>query len=133
MTGDENVEPAGYLTSELLSRAGFRHAFFTRQGGVSEGAFGSLNFSVAAGDDAARVAENLRRAGRALGVDPQRIYFLSQVHGRAVELADAAETREAFVRREGDIVVGELPSLACAVRSCCSMRSTSTVSPGTGR
>jgi YfiH family protein len=117
MTGDENVESAGYLTSALLSRAGFRHAFFTRQGGVSEGAFGSLNFSVAAGDDAARVTENLRRAGRALGVDPERIYFLSQVHGRAVELADAAETRDAFLRREGDIVVGELPSLACAVRS----------------
>lgn len=117
MTGDDSFEPPQYLTSELLSRAGFRHAFFTRQGGVSEGTFASLNFSVASGDDPTCVAENLRRAGRALGVDPEHIYFLSQVHGRAVELADGSETREAFVRREGDIVVGTLPSLACAVRS----------------
>jgi YfiH family protein len=117
MTGAEAAQSARYLTSELLSRAGFRHAFFTRQGGVSEGAFGSLNFSVAVGDDASRVAENLRRAGRALGVAPERIYFLSQVHGRAVELAVGTEASDAFVRREGDIVVGESPSIACAVRS----------------
>lgn len=117
MTLHDSSEPPMYLTSELLSRAGFRHAFFTRQGGVSEGAFASLNFSVAAGDDAARVAENLRRAGRALGVDAERIYFLSQVHGRAVELSDGSESRESFLHREGDIVVGSLPTLACAVRS----------------
>ncbi|HWA75809.1 MAG TPA: peptidoglycan editing factor PgeF [Polyangiaceae bacterium] len=114
MTPSDSAE---YLTSPLLSRAGFRHAFFTRRGGVSEGAFRSLNFSIAAGDDPDRVAENLVRAGRALGVDPTRIFFLSQVHGRAVAHADGSEARDSFVRREGDIVVGSLPNLACAVRS----------------
>jgi polyphenol oxidase len=110
-------DSAEYLTSPLLSRAGFRHAFFTRRGGVSEGAFRSLNFSVSAGDDPARVAENLFRAGHALGVDAERIYFLSQVHGRAVECADGSEPRDAFVLRQGDIVVGARSNLACAVRS----------------
>jgi YfiH family protein len=106
-----------YLTSELLARSGFRHAFFTRQGGVSEGAFASLNFSVAVGDEPARVSENLRRAGQALAIDCERIFFLSQVHGREVAVADGSESRDAFVQREGDAVIGELPSLACAVRS----------------
>ena len=114
VTSDDSAE---YLTSPLLSRAGFRHAFFTRRGGASEGAFSSLNFSVAAGDQPVHVAENLRRAGRALSVDPDRIYFLSQVHGRNVECADGGEAPHAFVRREGDIVVGSAPTLACAVRS----------------
>ena len=117
MTGQEAQATAPHLISELLSRAGFRHAFFTRQGGVSEGAFASLNFSIAAGDVADHVAENLRRAGRALDVDPERIYLLSQVHGRAVQLANGDEPHETFVRREGDIVVGESPSLACGVRT----------------
>lgn len=117
MTPNDSRVPAEYLTSPLLSRAGFRHAFFTRRGGVSEGAFASLNFSVAAGDQPAHVAENLRRAGLALGVDAERIYFLSQVHGRAVELADGNQPPEAFVRREGDVVIGSVPTLACAVRS----------------
>lgn len=105
------------LTSELLNRSGFRHAFFTRQGGVSEGTFASLNFSVAVGDETEHVSENLRRAGQALAIDSERIYFLSQVHGREVALADGAESRDAFLRREGDVVVSDLPSLACAVRS----------------
>ena len=36
------------LRSRLLERAGFRHGFSTRRGGVSEGPFASLNLGVAA-------------------------------------------------------------------------------------
>src|SRR5688572_10183143 len=70
------------LESPLLGRAGFRHAFFTRNGGVSEGPYRSLSFSLAVGDEPGNVAENLRRAAGALGVPSERIYYLSQVHGR---------------------------------------------------
>ena len=75
-------EPAGHHLSALLTRAGFRHAFFTRRGGASEGPFESLSFSTAVGDRAEHVEENLRRAGAVLGVAPERIVYLSQVHGR---------------------------------------------------
>ena len=36
--------PAEFLESALLSRAGFRHAFFTRRGGHSPPPFDSLHF-----------------------------------------------------------------------------------------
>jgi YfiH family protein len=106
-----------HLTSPVLGRAGFRHAFFTRSGGVSSGPFASLNFSVAVGDDPENVSENLRRACLALGVAPGQIYFASQVHGVAVELAEPHVRFEDFVCREADIVVGRSPELACGVRS----------------
>jgi YfiH family protein len=106
-----------YLESSLLTRAGFRHAFFTRTGGVSENEFASLNFSVAVGDAPENVDENLQRAARALGVLPEHLYFASQVHGAVAEFADESESFDTFVRREADIVFGRSPKIACGVRT----------------
>lgn len=108
---------ADALTSPLLSMAGFRHAFFTRRGGVSDAAYRSLNFSVTVGDSEANVAQNLERGARVLGVAPERIYFLSQVHGNVVRRVTAADDRDLVLRAEGDAVLAERGELACAVRS----------------
>lgn len=108
---------AHHLTSELLSRAGFQHAFFTRRGGVSEGPFESLNFSISVGDEPGRVQENLERAAEILNVESGRVYFASQVHGCEALLADSSLNREQFLLREADAVIGLDGGLACAVRS----------------
>lgn len=108
---------ADCLESSLLLAAGFRHAFFTRGGGVSSGPFTSLNFSVGVGDEAQLVEENLRRAAERLGVDAERLYFLSQVHGREVREVDGSEPSRAVLELEGDVVVSATPGMACAVRS----------------
>ncbi len=117
MSSAAGTNSTGYLTSELLTRAGFRHAFFTREGGVSEGPFASLNFSASVGDDPARVRENVRRAAVVVGVDPAKIYYLSQIHGTVAQHASPASESDEFVKREGDIVVGDSPEIACGVRS----------------
>lgn len=101
----------------MLARAGFRHAFFTRQGGASEGPFESLSFSTAVGDDPAAVDENLRRAGALLGVDAARILFLSQVHGRVVHFYDGPELRQNTITLEGDAIGGRDRTTAYGVRS----------------
>jgi YfiH family protein len=108
---------AEYLESGLLRRAGFRHAFFTRRGGVSAGPYASLNFSVAVGDEPARVGRNLELAGAALGVQAQKVHFVSQVHGAVVVDVDGTAGRDEVLKREGDAVIGRAPGLACGVRS----------------
>lgn len=104
-------------TSPLLTRAGFRHAFFTRHGGVSSGKYASLNFSSAAEDTLDNVAENLRRAASALGVSSEHLYFLSQVHGSVVHQLTASSDREQVLRREGDALMSLDPRVACGVRT----------------
>jgi YfiH family protein len=108
---------AHYLKSQLLERAGFRHAFFTRLGGVSEGPYASLNFSITVGDTPQNVNENLARAARALAVAPERLYFLSQVHGSDVREIHGTEARDDVLRIEGDALVGRSESAACGVRT----------------
>jgi polyphenol oxidase len=113
----ESSVAAEYLESALLSRAGFRHAFFTRAGGVSTGPYESLSFSVAVGDSPENVVRNLERAATVLGVPAGRIYFLSQVHGTATLTVDGREPRERVLEREGDAVLSSVSDLACGVRS----------------
>jgi polyphenol oxidase len=108
---------AEFLESVLLRDAGFRHAFFTRNGGVSAGAYASLSFSVAAGDSVTNVRQNLERAGTELGVNPESIHFLSQVHGRTTRVLVGGEKQTNVIELEGDALISEAANLACAVRS----------------
>ena len=54
--------------ASLSALAGIRHAFFTRDGGVSDGIYASLNGGPGSDDAPARVAENRGRMAAALGV-----------------------------------------------------------------
>ncbi|HXK16744.1 MAG TPA: polyphenol oxidase family protein, partial [Polyangiaceae bacterium] len=110
------AEP-GHQQSPILARAGFRHAFFTRLGGASEGPFESLSFSTAVGDDPSHVDENLRRAGALLGVEAERILYLSQVHGREARFYASAELRANLITLEGDAIGGSETRNAYGVRS----------------
>jgi polyphenol oxidase len=114
-----NTRPASssHHQSRLLLQAGFRHAFFTRQGGASQGPFESLSFSTAVGDDPSHVEENLRRAGALLGVEAARVLYLSQVHGHVARFYRTPEERADLITLEGDSIGGAEPSCAYAVRS----------------
>lgn len=63
-------------------------AFSGRQGGVSTGAFASLNLGLTTGDDRAAVAENRRRLCAAVGANPARTVQNHQVHGTMVRIAE---------------------------------------------
>ena len=67
-----------YYTSTLFEKYGVIHGFFTRRGGVSVGAFSSLNVSTAWKDkngdcdSPKNVSENYRLALSCLGTTPER-------------------------------------------------------------
>jgi len=78
------------FTSPLLSAIpGLRHAFFTRDGGVSEGIYAGLNGGLGSNDDPAHVAENRRRMAAEMGVDPLHFLTAYQVHSPDVAVATA--------------------------------------------
>lgn len=56
----------------------------TRDGGVSQGAYGSLNLGLHVGDEPSHVIENRRRAAAAVGLTLGDLVFCNQAHGRAV-------------------------------------------------
>lgn len=74
--------------SPLLSAIpGLRHAFFSREGGVSEGLYASLNGGLGSNDDPAHVTENRRRMAEQLGVPSAQLISVHQVHSPDVVVA----------------------------------------------
>ena len=100
---------------ELSACPRIRHAFFTRQGGASGGIYESLNGGVGSADDPAAVAENRARMAGALGVAPERLLSLYQIHSADVVLADAPWAPAD--RPKADAIVTRTPGLALAVAS----------------
>jgi len=69
------------LASSLLAAIpGIRHAFFTREGGVSGGVYAGLNGGLGSRDDPALIRENRRRMAERLGVTPENLLSVHQTH-----------------------------------------------------
>jgi purine-nucleoside/S-methyl-5'-thioadenosine phosphorylase / adenosine deaminase len=66
----------------------YRVAFSTRCGGVSEGAFRSLNLGIRTDDDPARVVENRKRLCAAVAADADGATMAWQRHGSTVARAE---------------------------------------------
>jgi len=82
----------------MLLEAGFRHAFFTR----------AMPF----GDEKSYAA-----AADALGVDPSRLYVVTQVHGRDVVRVAGDEARDLVFERRADAIVTRARGVACGVKT----------------
>jgi YfiH family protein len=90
-----------------------RHGFFTREGGVSEGIYASLNCGLGSADGREPVAENRARVARRLGTEPARLISAHQVHSPRVLVADGpwpgpAPQADAIVTRTPGLAVGVL-------------------------
>jgi len=99
------------LTHPRLSGLpGVRHAFFTREGGVSTGLYQGLNVGRGSGDDQQAVAENRRRAASVFGREEGDLLTCHQIHSAMARVATApfGETRP-----EGDAVVTTRAGLIC--------------------
>ncbi len=89
MTQDLAQSSPPRLTSRLLQAEGVSHAFFTRQGGVSEGVYASLNGGAGSRDDESAVAQNKQRMAHALGCAPHNLLVPYQIHSADCVSVDA--------------------------------------------
>lgn len=64
------------------------HFITTRRGGVSTGAYASMNPGAFAGDNPAAVRENRRRLAHVMGFRAESLFVAEQVHGAVVRVLD---------------------------------------------
>jgi polyphenol oxidase len=101
------------ITHQLLEAPRIRHGFFTREGGVSDGLFASLNCGFGSGDDAARVAANRARVTERLAVAADHLVTCYQTHSADAVVVETPWRREAAPRADG--MVTTVPGLALGV------------------
>ena len=111
------IAPAMITLSALDDdRRGYRairHAFFTREGGVSEGLFASLNCGFGSRDDPRSVEQNRAIAAGRLGLAGERLVSCHQVHGTAILTVERPWRREDNPRADG--MVTAVPGIALGV------------------
>lgn len=98
---------------ELSSHSYIRHAFFTRQGGVSDGLYASLNGGIGSDDAPERVAENRARMCAQLGLPPEALVSLYQVH--SAEVVTVEQPFPLAQRPQADGMVTRVPGLALGI------------------
>jgi polyphenol oxidase len=101
------------LAPALSALPGLRHAFFTREGGVSEGpVYASLNGGTGSRDNADHVRENRRRMAAHLGAAPENLVSVWQVHGADCLAIAGPWTGE---RPKADAMATATPGIALAI------------------
>lgn len=96
------------ITSDALP---VRHGFFTRKGGASSGIFAGLNCGTGSTDLAEIVAINRARVAHAMGVAPEALVTVHQVHSADAVLI----TTPPALRPRADAMVTATPGIALAV------------------
>ena len=97
------------VTADAL--APLRHGFFTRKGGASSGIFSGLNCGPGSSDLAEVVTINRRRVAEAMGVAPDLLVTVDQVHSADVVHVTGPLT----TRPEADALVTATPGVLLGV------------------
>lgn len=112
ITGDK----VRYITFKRLADMPFiRHGFSTRFGGVSEGAYSSLNLGPKTGDEPNNVRENIKRFASAAGVNHENLVISDQVHGDAVKVVTNEDSGKGYSKQKDyngiDGLVTDIPGI----------------------
>ncbi|MEV3970053.1 peptidoglycan editing factor PgeF [Streptomyces sp. NPDC050698] len=76
------------MIGQRESASGAHFGFTDRWGGVSAAPYEELNLGGAVGDDPAAVRTNRDLAAKSLGLEPDRVVWMNQVHGADVAVVD---------------------------------------------
>ena len=102
------------MTLEILPSdclAPLRHGFFTRRGGASSGVFAGLNCGFGSSDQTDIVTINRDRVATAMGVGPDHLAGVHQVHSANVVTLNAPQSE----KPRADALVTSTPGLALSV------------------
>lgn len=99
---------------DSFSPTAVTHGILSRTGGVSPSPWDSLNVGGTVGDDAARVAENRRRAFLALDLNLASAFDVWQVHSADIVVVDQPRGDAPLIRADG--MVTRTPGLTLFMR-----------------
>jgi len=103
---------------DALDAPGIAHGFFTRDGGVSDGIYASLNCGWGSGDEPDAVAENRARAASLLGVARDALATNNQVHGVSVVTVERAWPRGERPKADGMVTKQRGVALGILTADC---------------
>lgn len=103
----------GAISTSVFDAPGLRHRFFTREGGVSQGLYASLNCGYGSSDRRDHVTANRMRVAATMGLEEAALITVHQHHTNTVVVVDTDWDVEA--RPVADAMVTALPNRALGI------------------
>ena len=107
------MKHASYHTHPHLDHPRIAHGFFGRAGGVSEGLYAGLNCGPGSHDNKAHVVENRARVAHALGMVPEKLCTLYQIHSPNALIVH--EPWDAGTPPQADALVTNVPGITLGI------------------
>ena len=92
-----------YFSKKLKNFKNLEHCFFSRNGGISEGIYSSLNCGIGSNDNRENVLKNLETISKQFNVSVKNLTLMKQTHSNKVIYID--EKNKHIKRFECDALI----------------------------
>ena len=102
-----------YFSKKLSQFKTIKHCFFSKNGGVSEDVYNSLNCGLGSNDKENNVLKNLTIVSEKIGVSKNNLFLMNQTHSNKVAIIN--KNNKNIQRINADALITKLESIAISV------------------
>ena len=102
-----------FFSKKLKKFNTINHCFFSRNGGVSQGIYRSLNCGLGSDDKKENILKNLDIVSKKIGINPENLFTMNQTQGNKVVVIN--DTNKHIQRVNSDALVTNQKNIAISV------------------
>ena len=102
-----------FFSKKLKSSNNINHCFFTKNGGVSQGVYSSLNCGLGSGDKKENILKNLDIVAKNIGMNTENLFTMNQTHSNKVVVVN--NTNKHIKRVSADALVTNQKNIVLSV------------------
>ncbi len=102
-----------FLSKKFNSFENIKHCFFSKNNGVSQGIYNSLNCGLGSGDKKENILKNLDIVSKKIGINTKNLYTMNQTHSSKVAIINNANKH--IQRINSDALVTDQKNIAISV------------------
>ena len=102
-----------YFAKKFSKFKNIKHCFFSKNGGVSKGAYSSLNCGLGSNDQENNVLNNLAIVSEKIGVSKNNLFLMNQTHSNNVVRIN--ENNKNIQRINADALITKIKNIAISV------------------
>ena len=102
-----------FFSNKLKKFKNINHCFFSKNGGVSQGIYSSLNCGLGSGDKKENVLKNLNIVSKKIGLSNENLFTMNQTHSNKVVVINS--TNKHIQRINSDALITSQKNIAISV------------------
>ena len=107
-----------FFSKKLKEFNNINHCFFSKEGGVSQGIYSSLNCGLGSKDEKNNVLENLNIVSNKLCVEPKNLFLMNQSHSNKVVVIDDKSNYEQRINSDALITTKKNIAISVLTADC---------------